>query len=195
MRKRILVCVTAMLLVLAICASASAAWIKTGNGKPANGRGGPGRNYPLITSVAYGREVVVTGGSKNGYTPIMLPGGSDEVWVLSRFIVNSKPGKYTPSSKTSGKSSGKSTSSSAQNAIYTEFKAARWVIPYNVTTYHKRSSGTINMRWAPAKNAPLIQSYGPGTTLSVLCELKDWVQVQDPETGKVGFIRHDFLQR
>ena len=194
MRKRVLVCVTAMLLVLAICASASAAWIKTENGKAANGRGGPGKDYPLIATVAYGREIVVTGGSQNGYTPIMLPSGSDEVWVLSRFIVNYNPGKYTPSPKPdSGKSSGNK--SDAQNSIYAEFKAARWVNPYEVTTYHKRSSGTINMRWVPAKNAPLIQSYGSGVTLSVLCELKDWYQVEDPETGKVGFIRRDFLQK
>ena len=194
MRKRVLVCVTAMLLVLAICASASAAWIKTENGKAANGRGGPGKDYPLIATVAYGREIVVTGGSQNGYTPIMLPSGSDEVWVLSRFIVNYNPGKYTPSPKPdSGKSSGNK--SDAQNSIYAEFKAARWVNPYEVTTYHKRSSGTINMRWAPAKNAPLIQTYRSGETLNVLCELKDWYQVEDPETGKVGFIRRDFLQK
>ncbi len=194
MRKRVLVCVTAMLLVLAICASASAAWIKTENGKAANGRGGPGKDYPLITPVAYGREIVVTGGSQNGYTPIMLPSGSDEVWVLSRFIVNYNPGKYTPSPKPdSGKSSGNK--SDAQNSIYAEFKAARWVNPYEVTTYHKRSSGTINMRWAPVKNAPLIQSYRSGESLTVLCELKDWYQVEDPETGKVGFIRRDFLQK
>jgi uncharacterized protein YgiM (DUF1202 family) len=183
-----------MLLVLAICASASAAWIKTENGKAANGRGGPGKDYPLIATVAYGREIVVTGGSQNGYTPIMLPSGSDEVWVLSRFIVNYNPGKYTPSPKPdSGKSSGNK--SDAQNSIYAEFKAARWVNPYEVTTYHKRSSGTINMRWAPAKNAPLIQSYRSGESLTVLCELKDWYQVEDPETGKVGFIRRDFLQK
>ena len=194
MRKRVLVCVTAMLLVLAICASASAAWIKTENGKAANGRGGPGKDYPLIAPVAYGREIVVTGGSQNGYTPIMLPSGSDEVWVLSRFIVNYNPGKYTPSPKPdSGKSS--DNKSDAQNSIYAEFKAARWVNPYEVTTYHKRSSGTINMRWAPAKNAPLIQTYRSGKTLNVLCELKDWYQVEDPETGKVGFIRRDFLQK
>lgn len=194
MRKRVLVCVTAMLLVLAICASASAAWIKTENGKAANGRGGPGKDYPLIAPVAYGREIVVTGGSQNGYTPIMLPSGSDEVWVLSRFIVNYNPGKYTPSPKPdSGKSSGNK--SDAQNSIYAEFKAARWVNPYEVTTYHKRSSGMINMRWAPAKNAPLIQTYRSGETLNVLCELKDWYQVEDPETGKVGFIRRDFLQK
>ena len=194
MRKRVLVCVTAMLLVLAICASASAAWIKTENGKAANGRGGPGKDYPLIATVAYGREIVVTGGSQNGYTPIMLPSGSDEVWVLSRFIVNYNPGKYTPSPKPdSGKSSGNK--SDAQNSIYAEFKAARWVNPYEVTTYHKRSSGTINMRWAPVKNAPLIQTYRSGETLNVLCELKDWYQVEDPETGKVGFIRRDFLQK
>ena len=194
MRKRILVCMTAMLLVLAICATASAAWIKTGNGKPANGRGGPGKDYELIAPLAYGLEIVVTGGSQNGYTPVMLPSGSDEVWVLSKFIVKSKPEPYTPATKTdSSKSTG--SGADAQTGIYAEFKAAKWVTPYEVTTCHQRASGTINMRWAPAKSAPLVQSYMPGETLTVLCELKDWYQVEDSETGKVGFIRHDFLQK
>ena len=34
-----------------------------------------------------------------------------------------------------------------------------------------------------------------GETLTVLAELKTWYQVQDPETGWVGFIRADLLQK
>jgi SH3-like domain-containing protein len=53
----------------------------------------------------------------------------------------------------------------------------------------------INMRWAPNAKAKLIHSYAAGEMLTVLAELKNWYQVQDPENGWVGFIRSDFLMR
>ena len=126
----------------------------------------------------------------NGYTELSNGGG---MWVLTRFLVSSPPAPYVPGKD--GRKGSSSSGGSAQSAIYSEFKAARWVTPYNVFTYHNRSSGVINMRYAPAKNSPLVESYKPGETLVVICELKDWIEVQDPETGKVGYIRHDFLQR
>jgi uncharacterized protein YgiM (DUF1202 family) len=206
MYKRILVTVIALLLVLAIGMSSAAAtmWIKTGNGKPANGRTGPGKDYDFAGYFYYGQAVEPDGQSVNGYTYLI-----DGAWVMTKFLVNHDPGEYVPNSNwgtneqsggSSGSSSGKSSggssgSSSALSAASAEFKAARYVTPYEVTTYHKRSSGQINMRWAPAKNAPLLHSYAPGEKLVVIAELKDWRQVQDPETGWVGFIRGDFLQR
>ena len=51
------------------------------------------------------------------------------------------------------------------------------------------------MRWAPSKKATLIHAYSSGEKLMVLAELKDWCQVQDPDTGWVGFVRSDFLQK
>ena len=199
MKKRILASVLAMLLIMAVSTSALAAtrWIKTGNGKPANGRSGPGKDYEYITGVPYGTQVMISGASANGYTPIVLPAGSDEVYVLTRFLVNYDPGVYVPSpspSKPSGGGSGSSTAG-VQSDIIKEFKAARFVTPYDVTTYHKRASGLINMRWAPSKKAPLIHAYSSGERLLVRAELKDWYQVEDPDTGWVGFVRSDFLQK
>ena len=194
MRKRILVSVLAMLLILAVSTSALAAtrWIKTGNGKSAAGREGPSRDYALLAYIPYGAEVNTVGKSQNGYTPVQLPGGSDTAYVLTKFLVKSHPGKYNPSENPG---SGSSTSTGLQSSIVNEFNAAKFVTPYNVTTYHKRASGMINMRWAPNEKAKLINSYPAGETLIVLAELKNWYQVQDPETGWVGFIRSDFLMR
>ena len=194
MRKRILVSVLAMLLILAVSSSALAAtrWIKTGNGKPAAGREGPSRDYTLITYIAYGTEINTVGKSENGYTPVQLPGGSDTVYVLTKFLVKSHPGKYNPSENPG---SGSSTSAGLQSSVVSEFNAAKFVTPYDVVTYHKRASGMINMRWAPNEKAKLIHSYPAGDKLTVLAELKNWYQVQDPETGWVGFIRSDFLMR
>ena len=203
MRKRILVSVMALVLILTVATTAFAdiRWIKTGNGKPANGRSGPGKDYEYITGVPYGTQVMISGASANGYTPIVLPSGSDEVYVLTKFLVTYDPGTYvpsaTPSKPSGGGSSGGSSSDTAglQSAIIKEFKAARYVTPYEVTTYHKRASGLINMRWAPSKKATLIHAYSSGEKLMVLAELKDWSQVQDPDTGWVGFVRSDFLQK
>ena len=194
MRKRILVSALAMLLILAVSTSALAAtrWIKTGNGKPAAGREGPSRDYALLTYLGYGTQVNTVGKSQNGYTPVQMPGGSDTAYVLTKFLVKNVPGPFVPS-----EASGSSSSSSAglQSSIVNEFNAARFVTPYEISTYHKRASGLVNMRWAPSEKAKLIHSYPAGERLTVLAELKNWYQVQDPETGWVGFIRSDFLMR
>ena len=199
MFKRTLILVMALVLALSACATALAEtkWIKTKNGKPATARSEPDVNSTWVGEFAYGTEVYTMGTAPvNGYTELSNGGG---MWVLTRFLVDYQPGPYVPSSDSgsSGKG-GKSSSNSGgdvQSAIYNEFKAAKWVEPYTVVTYHNRSSGIINMRYAPSKNAPLVESYRPGELLEVICELKDWIEVQDPETGKVGYIRHDFLQR
>jgi hypothetical protein len=203
MFKRVLVFVTAMVLVLAMgVTAASAEWIKTGDGHPANGRAAADHGSALVGYAYYGEQVQPEGQSVNGYTYLVDKG----FWVLTKFLINHDPGEFVPgtnkgtneggssssggSSRSSGQSSGQ-----AQGGDSAEYNAARWVTPYQVTTYHKRSSGVINMRWAPNKKSVLIQSYNPGTTLTVLCELKTWSMVQDPQTGKVGFIRSDFLQK
>ena len=194
MFKRTLILVTALVLALVVCASALAEtkWIKTGNGKPANARSGPSKDTDLVGTFPYGSEVYTMGTAPiNGYTELSNGGG---MWVLTKFLVSAPPAPYVPSSD-SGKSSSSSAASEAQNSMNNEFKNAKWVSPYEVVTTHNRSSGVINMRYAPSKNAPLVDSYKPGETLQVICELKDWVEVQDPETGKVGFIRRDFLTR
>lgn len=196
MTKRVLVFITAILLVLAIgVTAASAEWIKTHNGKPATGRQQPDHSSAQIGEAYYGEWVDAEGQSVNGYTYLADRG----FWVLTKFLVNYDPGEFIPSSNPSGSGShssgGSSGGSSGQGSDNAEYNAARWVTPYEVTTYHKRTSGIINMRWTPNKKAKLIQTYNPGVTLKVLCELKAWSLVQDPETGKVGYIRSDFLQK
>jgi len=192
MFKRTLAFVAVLVLALTVCASAFAAtmWIKTPNGKPANARSEPDVHSSWVGEFAYGAEVYTMGTPNvNGYTELSNGGG---MWVMTKYLVSSPPAPYDPS-KGGGK--GGSSSGDAQSAIYAEFKAAKWVVPYDVVTTHKRASGVINMRYAPSKNAPLVESFKPGEPLTVICELKTWIEVQDPETGKVGFIRQDFLQR
>lgn len=195
MFKRILILVTVLVLALTACAAAFAEtmWIKTGNGKPANARSGPSKDTDLVGEFPYGSVVYTMGSAPiNGYTELSNGGG---MWVLTKFLVSAPPAPYVPSPDSGKGSTPAQDTSDGLNTIYNEFKAAKWVTPYNVVTTHNRSSGVINMRYAPSKNAPLVDTYKPGETLIVICELKDWLEVQDPESGKTGFIRHDFLQR
>lgn len=195
MFKRILILVTVLVLALTACAAAFAEtmWIKTGNGKPANARSGPSKDTDLVGEFPYGSVVYTMGSAPvNGYTELSNGGG---MWVLTKFLVSVPPAPYVPSPDSGKGSTPAQGTSDGLNTIYNEFKAAKWVTPYNVVTTHNRSSGVINMRYAPSKNAPLVDTYKPGETLIVICELKDWLEVQDPESGKTGFIRHDFLQR
>ena len=195
MLKRTLILVTVLVLVLTACAAALAdtMWIKTNNGKPANARSEPNVNSSLVAEFAYGSEVYTMGTAPvNGYTELSNGGG---MWVLTRFLVSSKPAPFVPSKDDGKKSSSSKSSGDAQSEIYNEFKAAVWVTPYTIRTSHPRSSGVVNMRFAPSKNAPLIESFKTGKSLTVLCELKNWIEVQDPDTGKVGYIHKNYLQR
>ena len=195
MFKRILILVTVLVLALTACAAAFAEtmWIKTGNGKPANARSGPSKDTDLVGEFPYGSVVYTMGSAPiNGYTELSNGGG---MWVLTKFLVSAPPAPYVPTPDSGKGSTPAQNTGDGLNTIYNEFKAAKWVTPYNVVTTHNRTSGVINMRYAPSKNAPLVDTYKPGEPLIVICELKDWLEVQDPESGKTGFIRHDFLQR
>ena len=217
MLKRILILVT--VLVLALTASAAAfadtMWIKTGNGKPANARSAPSKDSDWVGEFPYGSMVYTMGTAPiNGYTELSLDGKgvrdenvaafryalveSDEMEPAEQIRLYRKLELPVAALVFSGGRSvipSSSDGNGSLSAIYNEFKAARWVTPYDVVTWHNRSSGIINMRYAPSKNAPLVNTYKPGETLQVLCEMKDWYEVQDPDTGRIGFIRYDFLRR
>ena len=72
--------------------------------------------------------------------------------------------------------------------------SAKPVTPYTITVRPTRASGWVYMRWLPSRNAAQAATYGANQQLTVLAELKDWYQVQDPATGRVGFIYKSYIQ-
>jgi len=54
-------------------------------------------------------------------------------------------------------------------------------------------SGWVNLRWAPSTEAERIATCPQGKELTVLAELKNWYQVEDPATGMIGFIKRTFV--
>ena len=57
-----------------------------------------------------------------------------------------------------------------------------------------RASGWVYMRWFPSKSAETLASLPANYELTVIAELKDWYQVSDPESGKVGFVYKSYVQ-
>ena len=77
-----------------------------------------------------------------------------------------------------------------------EFASAKKVaVPYTVVARPSRASGWVNLRWAPTTEAERISTCKQGKELTVLAELKNWYQVQDPVTGMIGFISRQYVTK
>ena len=76
-----------------------------------------------------------------------------------------------------------------------EFRSAVKTDPYTVFVLPPRASGWVTLRWAPSTAAEVIATYGAKEELTVIRELTEWLQVEDPKTGDVGFIRKIYVTR
>ena len=145
----------------------------------------------FVDSLPYGSKVFAYGNPKPGWTYIEYGGKSG--YVMSRFLVKSKP---EPHDAGSAQNSGSFDTRAAVSVeqINTLLASAKTVTPYTVTLRPTRSSGWVYMRWLPSRNAAQMATFGANYQVTVIAELKDWYQVQDPATGKVGFIYKSYIQ-
>ncbi len=207
MMKKFATLTIALLLCLLAASSALADtyYVKTDNGKTVNVRWTDDTNHAVMVQLPYGTPVDVVGTTKNGtWAIINYKGQTDngefvdtDAYIMMRFLSKTKPGKYEKQS--SGKTSG-STGSTADDAakilsdMNKEFVSARKVtVPYTVVSRPSRASGWVNLRWAPSTEAERIATCPQGKELTVLVELKNWYQVEDPVTGMIGFIKRSFV--
>ena len=170
-------------------------YVYTENGKGLNVRATPGGE--IVGSLKYGTRIYCyyrDGG--NGWALIDytydMPGvgrGTYACFVSSRFLVKNKP---APKSS-SGSSSSKTTTADPLEELNAEFRSAKAVAPYVVYTRPTRASGWVNLRWAPSKSAEIMGTYKANEALTVIQELANWYQVEDPATGVVGFIDKAFI--
>jgi len=207
MTKRFLsLALIAMLLAMVFPVSlAGAEWtmyVYTDNGKSLNVRRDPATGNNIIGSLKYGEAISVRMTMANGWTAINWASGDGYVaYVQSRFLVNYKPApKSSSSSSSSQNTSGNSSASTSNltkafNDMNAEFKTGVRVSPYTVIARPARASGWVNLRWAPNTEAERIATCPQGKELTVLAELKNWYQVQDPATGMIGFISRQYVTR
>ena len=171
-------------------------YVYTENGKGLNVRSTPGGD--VVGSLKYGTKIYCyyrDGG--NGWALIDYyynnPGygyGTYAAYISSRYLRKNKP-----PARNSGSSSSSSSSASADVAaeIDAEFKSAKKVTPFVVTVRPTRASGWVNLRWAPSKSAQLMATYKQNEKLLVIKETNNWYQVEDQDTGDVGFINKQFV--
>ena len=174
-------------------ASSGYYYVYTENGKTLNVRESPGGT--VVGALKYGSKIYCYY-NENGWALIDYtydkPGygkGTYACFVSSRYLRKSKPGPK-PSATTAPAASG-----SDLDDLNAEFASAVRVTPYQVTVRPTRASGWVNLRWAPSKEAAIMATYRADDQLTVIQELKNWLQVEDPATGDVGFISKSFVQQ
>lgn len=175
-------------------------WVYTDNGKNLNVRSTPTTGNNIIGSLKYGAEVTVAQMYANGWAQILWEqneyGEFGAAYVQRRYLVNHKPSsKPTPPSPTAAPASGTADLTQAFAAMNAEFATGKQVTPYTVVARPARASGWVNLRWAPSTEAERIATCKQGKELTVLAETKNWYQVQDPETGMIGFISRSYTTR
>jgi len=194
MTKRIvaLVAVLTLVLTLFILPETALAYYEVysccSNGKPLNVRSGPGKEYPVVGSFAYGEKFAIDHDLGNGWSEVIW--GSVPGYVMTSLTSRKDPGPYRPTPKPKPEPT-----PAGGDSLNKVFRKAKIVAPYNVTLRGTRGTGSVNVRWAPSTDSALIQTYAYGSTMQVIAEMGDWSQVVDPVTGLTGFAMSKFLYR
>ena len=206
MSKKLLSLALAAILLAALIPAAALAdsertmYVYTENGKSLNVRSAPVVGDNIIGTLAFGYPVTVTAVSANGWSTILWQSYYGEffnAYVQSRFLVNYKPSAKpsAPSATAAPASASATDAAKVLSDMNREFTTAKKVSPYTVVARPSRASGWVNLRWAPTTEAERIATCPQGKELTVLVELKNWYQVQDPQTGMIGFISNKYVTR
>ena len=197
-RKWAALALAAMMLALTIPLGVSAdgeriMYVYTDNGKSLHVRQDPMIGNNIIAELAYGEAVSVRMTSASGWATIdWINGYGGVAYVMSRYLVDYKPGGRTPVGPSGGGSA--SEAARALEDMNAEFRSCVKVYaPYRVVARPTRASGWVNLRWAPSTMAERITTCSQGKELKVLAEMTNWFQVEDPATGMIGFIDRRYV--
>ena len=150
-------------------------WVNCENGKRLNLRMEPSTNSKSITKFDCGTRVEVTEDLGNGWVHVT----TDEYagYVMKKFLVSSKPGKYEITERDDN------------------FVAVK--NPYIVTAraLNGKTDNSVGLRVKPNKTARAIRRLCAGDELQVIAKGKTWSRVIDLQTGKTGYVANDYLQR
>lgn len=210
MTRKTVSAVMAVLMALALFLPAAQAdgwtmFVYTENGKALNVRSSMETGSEnIIGYLAYATPVTVYSYGVGGWAQIANGAGS--AYVMSRYLVSHQPPPVSQIStpRPQGNSSTPKTtpspaaSTSTKDAVTVEeinslLRNARVVTPYQITVRPPRASGWVYVRWVPSRNARPLATYPADSQLTVLAELKDWYQVQDPANGCVGFVYKSYV--
>lgn len=79
--------------------------------------------------------------------------------------------------------------------VLMEIASAVDVENYKITVRPARVTSWVSMRWFPSQVGPVLKTYKATEELIVLKEMDHYLQVQDPDTGDVGYIHKMFAAK
>ncbi len=206
MKKRILAAIFALVLLMTAIPAVLAEdnspgagegyyYVYTENGRVLNVRDEPNGN--VVGSLKYGSRIYVYFIQGNWalityhYNKPGYGAGDYACYVNRRFLTTRKPAARTAGSAKAAESA--VTGADNLSGLNAEFRSAKNVTPYPVTVRPSRVSGWGSMRWAPSLEAEIMAVYKANDQLLVIRETDNWYQVQDQNTGNVGFIGKSFV--
>ena len=196
MLKRILSLTLAAVLALAVFTTVAFAeaveentyYVFTENGKNLNVRNAP--NGDIIGTLSYGEEVKVKA-FINDYWALIEYRNDEPGYVNTRFLVPVHPDEIIKAIEEEKEH----ITGDPLTDIDAEFASAVDVENYKITCRPARVTSVVSMRWIPSETGRVIARYKATEELIVLKELDHFLQVQDPDTGDVGYIHKKFAAR
>ena len=163
-------------------------WVFTDNGKELNVRNAPGGD--IIGKLKYGEKVTVVSFINGEWAAINYK-DSELGYVSTRFLIKADPEEV----KRLIEEEQETITGDPITDIDAEFASAVDVDDYKITARPARVTSLVNMRWIPSETGRIIAQYKATEALIVLKELEHYLQVQEPDTGDVGYMHKKFGAR
>ncbi|MBR3019210.1 MAG: SH3 domain-containing protein [Clostridia bacterium] len=203
MTKRFLFVLLLMFVLALICVSSALSetmYVSTKEGDPLNVRTKPEISADtLIGCISNHSPVDVISIGSDGWAKINYQnddGRTIIAYVSCRYLSYDKEGYYRSKEADVPVPTAipHETEDRAMDEMNNELKNAKTVEePFTVLVRPSRSSGRVNLRWAPNNKARAILSYPANKKLTVFLETPNWYQVRDTEQGYTGYIAKKFV--
>lgn len=164
-------------------------YVTTDNRGPVNVRSGPSTNSGIVVKAPFAAQVSVysysgswANVSYNGYYG----------YVNTRYLSDTKPGGgSTPTAAPAPVPAPTAAPAPVSDltALFEGFVAH----PANASVAPSSQNGTVHLRWAPSKDAPVILDLEAGHTLHSMFDNGVWAFVYDQTNDVSGFMMMEFL--
>ena len=206
MKKRILSLMLAAVLALAAfipaalaeeTGSANEYYVFTDNtGKQLNVRAEP--NGEVVGSLEQGTKVEIVSFVNENWAMINFTydkagfgAGEWPAYVSRRYLIDVDPAELAKAIDTELENY----TGDPLTDVLMEIASAVDVENYKITVRPARVTSWVSMRWFPSQVGPVLKTYKATEELIVLKEMDHYLQVQDPDTGDVGYIHKMFAAK
>lgn len=147
-------------------------WVNCADGYRLNVREQPDINAKLVTRYDCGTRVRILSDAGNGW--VYITNEKTSGYAMRKFLQEKKPGKYEITERSD------------------HFVD---VTPYTVIAkaLNDKTSESVGLRVKPNKTSQAIRRLNAGDQLQVVSRGQVWSKVNDPVSGKVGFVANDYI--